>query len=109
LLYKIMTFPTALENLNVLAQQTLLPPSALHDAVPASDRAMQTVGAARATVADILQGRDRRLLVVVGPCSIHDLVAARDYAQRLKALGGSRVCCASTFRFSRAVGKVMIL
>jgi 3-deoxy-7-phosphoheptulonate synthase len=86
LLYKIMTFPTALENLNVLAQQTLLPPSALHDAVPASDRAMQTVSAARTAVANILQGRDPRLLVVVGPCSIHDLVAARDYAQRLKAL-----------------------
>jgi 3-deoxy-7-phosphoheptulonate synthase len=81
-----MTFPTALENLNVLAQQTLLPPSALHDAVPASECATQTVGAARTAVADILQGRDPRLLVVVGPCSIHDLVAARDYAQRLKAL-----------------------
>ena len=81
-----MTFPNAFENLNVLSQQTLLPPSTLHDAVPASDRSTQTVGAARTVVANILQGRDPRLLVVVGPCSIHDLVAARDYAQRLKAL-----------------------
>ena len=81
-----MTFPNAFENLNVLSQQTLLPPSALHDAVPATDRAMQTVGSARTAVANILQGRDPRLLVVVGPCSIHDLAAARDYAQRLKAL-----------------------
>ena len=81
-----MTFPNAFENLNVLSQQTLLPPSALHDAVPASDRAMQTVSAARITVANILKGADPRLLVVVGPCSIHDIPAAMDYAQRLKAL-----------------------
>ena len=81
-----MTFPNAFENLNVLSQQTLLPPSALHDAVPASDRATQTVSAARATVANILKGSDPRLLVVVGPCSIHDIAAAMDYARHLKAL-----------------------
>ncbi|OIN93793.1 MAG: 3-deoxy-7-phosphoheptulonate synthase [Comamonadaceae bacterium CG1_02_60_18] len=81
-----MTFPNAFENLNVLAQQALLSPSALHDAVPASSRAMQTVSQARATVANILQGNDKRLLVVVGPCSIHDVVAATDYAQKLKTL-----------------------
>jgi 3-deoxy-7-phosphoheptulonate synthase len=81
-----MTFPNAFENLNVLSQHTLLPPSALHDAVPASDRATQTVSAARATVANILKGTDPRLLVVVGPCSIHDIAAAMDYAQQLKAL-----------------------
>jgi 3-deoxy-7-phosphoheptulonate synthase len=81
-----MTFPTAFENLNVLSQQTLLPPSQLHDAVPATARASQTVGRARADVVDVLQGLDKRLLVVVGPCSIHDPVAAMDYAQRLKHL-----------------------
>ena len=81
-----MTFPNAFENLNVLSQHTLLPPSALHDAVPASDRAMQTVSSARQTVARILKGQDKRLLVVVGPCSIHDIAAAMDYARRLKAL-----------------------
>jgi 3-deoxy-7-phosphoheptulonate synthase len=81
-----MTFPTAFENLNVLSQQTLLPPSQLHDAVPATARASQTVGRARADVVDVLQGKDKRLLVVVGPCSIHDPVAAMDYAQRLKTL-----------------------
>jgi 3-deoxy-7-phosphoheptulonate synthase len=81
-----MTFPTAFENLNVLSQQTLLPPSQLHDAVPATARASQTVGRARADVVDVLQGLNKRLLVVVGPCSIHDTVAAMDYANRLKAL-----------------------
>jgi 3-deoxy-7-phosphoheptulonate synthase len=86
-----MTFPNAFENLNVLAQQALLSPSALHDAVPATDRATQTVSAARATVANILKGQDKRLLVVVGPCSIHDTRAAKDYAQRLKALADELV------------------
>jgi len=81
-----MTFPNAFENLNVLSQQTLLPPSALHDTEPASERAMRTVSSARHTVANILQGTDSRLLVVVGPCSIHDIGAAMDYAQRLKTL-----------------------
>ncbi len=81
-----MTFPTALENLNVVSQQTLLPPTQLHEDIPASARATQTVGAARRTLADILTGRDPRLFVVVGPCSIHDTQAAMDYAHKLRAL-----------------------
>jgi 3-deoxy-7-phosphoheptulonate synthase len=81
-----MPFPTALENLNVLSQLTLLPPSQLHDDIPASPSATQTVSAARRTMASILAGRDRRLFVVVGPCSIHDPVAAMEYARRLRAL-----------------------
>jgi 3-deoxy-7-phosphoheptulonate synthase len=81
-----MTFPNAFENLNIVAQQALLSPSALHDAVPASERATHTVSSARTTVANILKGQDKRLMVVVGPCSIHHIAAAQDYAQRLKAL-----------------------
>ena len=81
-----MTFPTALENLNVVSQHTLPPPSRLHKDIPASASARRTVSAARCSLADILSGRDPRLLVVVGPCSIHDTVAAMDYARRLKAL-----------------------
>jgi len=81
-----MTFPTALENLNVVSQHTLLSPSQLHDDIPVTAQATQTVSAARHTLADILSGRDPRLFVVVGPCSIHDTKAAMDYAQRLKAL-----------------------
>ncbi len=81
-----MTFPTALENLNVVSQHTLLSPTQLHEDIPASARASQTVSAARRTLADILSGRDPRLLVVVGPCSIHDIPAAMEYAQRLKGL-----------------------
>jgi 3-deoxy-7-phosphoheptulonate synthase len=81
-----MTFPTALENLNVVSQHTLLPPSQLHEDIPVSAAATRTVNDARRTLADILSGRDPRLLVVVGPCSIHDRQAAIEYAHRLKAL-----------------------
>lgn len=81
-----MSFPNDFENLNILAQTPLLPPAALHDAVPADAAAYQTVGRARSQVQQILAGSDPRLLVVVGPCSIHDRAAALEYAHRLKAL-----------------------
>ena len=81
-----MTFPTALENLNVLSQAPLLPPSQLHEEIPANAAATLTVSAARRTLAEILSGRDSRLFVVVGPCSIHDTKAAMEYAHLLKAL-----------------------
>lgn len=81
-----MPFPSELENLNVVSQHTLLSPTQLHDDVPASVQATQTVSQARHVLANILTGRDPRLFVVVGPCSIHDIKAAMDYAHRLKAL-----------------------
>jgi 3-deoxy-7-phosphoheptulonate synthase len=81
-----MTFPTPLENLRVVSQRALPPPSALHEDIPASTAATATVGRARRALEAILDGRDTRLLVVVGPCSIHDPAAAMDYARRLKAL-----------------------
>lgn len=81
-----MTFPNALENLNILAQRTLPPPSQLHLDIAASAAATQNVNAARAALSEILSGRDKRLIVVVGPCSIHDPKAAMDYAHKLKAL-----------------------
>ena len=81
-----MPFPTALENLNVLSQHTLLPPTQLHDDIPVSAQATRTVSEARRTLAAILSGRDQRLFVVVGPCSIHDPAAAMEYARKLKAL-----------------------
>ncbi len=81
-----MTFPTSLENLRVLAQKALPSPSTLHDELPASPDVVRTVHETRAALADILDGRDRRMIVVVGPCSIHDPVAAMEYAHRLRAL-----------------------
>jgi 3-deoxy-7-phosphoheptulonate synthase len=62
----------------------LLDPEALIADLPASEAAQQTVNAARTGIHNILEGADDRLVVVVGPCSIHDPKAALDYAQRLK-------------------------
>ncbi|MBZ9556583.1 MULTISPECIES: 3-deoxy-7-phosphoheptulonate synthase [Modicisalibacter] len=73
-------------NLNVLAQDVLITPEALKQEIPLSDRAEQTVIEGRRTIQRILDGEDPRLLVVIGPCSIHDPEAARDYARRLRQL-----------------------
>jgi 3-deoxy-7-phosphoheptulonate synthase len=64
----------------------VLPPVFLDEELPISERASSTVFQARNQVSDILAGRDPRLLVIVGPCSIHDAAAARDYAAQLKPL-----------------------
>ncbi|MBU2892541.1 3-deoxy-7-phosphoheptulonate synthase AroG [Colwellia sp. D2M02] len=64
----------------------LLPPIALLERFPASEKATQSVVAGRAGIHNILNGKDDRLLVVIGPCSIHDPKAALEYGQRLVAL-----------------------
>ncbi|MGH7895587.1 MAG: 3-deoxy-7-phosphoheptulonate synthase, partial [Candidatus Binatia bacterium] len=74
------------QNLRVLKTGPLVPPSALKRELPASDGIYEGVIRARATVRDIIAGRDPRLLAIVGPCSIHDPEAALDYARRLRRL-----------------------
>ena len=78
--------PTQLENLNVIAQEVLTTPERLKLALPLGDVAQESVARGRAAVRDILDRRDPRLLMVVGPCSIHDVDAARVYAERLREL-----------------------
>ncbi|MEC7815640.1 MAG: 3-deoxy-7-phosphoheptulonate synthase [Pseudomonadota bacterium] len=75
-----------LENLNVASQEPLITPEALKKELPLSDKAADTVAAGRQAIYDIMDGKDHRLFVVVGPCSIHDVDAALDYANRLKKL-----------------------
>jgi 3-deoxy-7-phosphoheptulonate synthase len=78
-----MTFhPT--DDLRIKWTRVVLPPVFLEEEMPLTEKAAETVYATRAAIGEILAGRDRRLLVVVGPCSIHDTRAAREYAQRLK-------------------------
>ncbi len=76
----------AIENVNVQSQEVLLPPVALKQDVPLSETAARTIVAGREAVQNILDHQDHRLIVVVGPCSIHDVDAATDYANRLKTL-----------------------
>lgn len=66
--------------------EELLPPIALLERFPASETALETVAQTRQAVHRILHGADDRLLVVIGPCSIHDPNSALEYAQKLKAL-----------------------
>jgi 3-deoxy-7-phosphoheptulonate synthase len=74
------------ENLNVLSFDEMPSPDEVHARVPLTERAAQTVLAGRRAIEAILDRRDRRLFVVVGPCSIHDPVAGLDYARRLRGL-----------------------
>jgi 3-deoxy-7-phosphoheptulonate synthase len=75
-----------LENLNIVALDVMPPPAKMHERLPITDTAAQTVYHGRETIKAILDRKDPRIFVVVGPCSIHDAVAGYDYAQRLKAL-----------------------
>ncbi|GIX30549.1 MAG: phospho-2-dehydro-3-deoxyheptonate aldolase [Porticoccaceae bacterium] len=75
-----------LENLNVTSQEPLIPPARLKAELPITERAAETVVRGRQAIQEILDGRDKRLFAVVGPCSIHDVAAAREYAERLKKL-----------------------
>ena len=75
-----------IENVNVAALQPLSPPQMVKAELPEIPAAMETVLQGRSTVQDILAGKDNRLLIVIGPCSIHDPAAAMDYAQRLSTV-----------------------
>ncbi len=79
-----MIFKT--DDVRITGLQEVLPPKALHEAYPMDEHASETVYHARQAVHRILHGEDDRLVVIVGPCSVHDPDAAREYAQRLKPL-----------------------
>ena len=74
------------DDLRITGMQEVLPPIQLHQELPLTDLASETVFNARAATQKILHGTDNRLLVIIGPCSIHDPDAAREYATRLKPL-----------------------
>ena len=75
-----------IENLNIETFDTMPTPEEIHARVPLSEAAEKSVLAGRRAIEAILDRRDPRLLVVAGPCSIHDPVAGLEYARRLKAL-----------------------
>lgn len=79
-----MKFQT--DDLRIVGMHELRPPVELHREYPLTEDATETVYAARQEVHRILHGDDDRLLVVTGPCSIHDIEAALEYAVRLKHL-----------------------
>lgn len=75
-----------IDDLNVNFQEVLESPEAVKNEMPMSLSALEVVERGRKTIKNIIDRDDHRLLVVVGPCSIHDVDAALDYARRLKVL-----------------------
>lgn len=75
-----------LVNVNVAGYNLLPTPKQIQAQFPVSEKSQETVFQGRRLVRDILDGKDSRLFVVIGPCSIHDLKAALEYSERLKKL-----------------------
>ncbi len=75
-----------INNLNVLSQDLLPTPTKIKEELPLSKKAEQVILKGRETVRNILDHKDHRLFVVVGPCSIHNTEAALEYAKKLKDL-----------------------
>jgi 3-deoxy-7-phosphoheptulonate synthase len=78
-----MIYPT--DDLRIQSTKVVLPPVFLEEELPTTERASATVFQARKETVNILKGSDSRLIVVVGPCSVHDTKAAREYAGLLKS------------------------
>mgnify|MGYP005811942875 CR=1 FL=1 len=74
------------DDLRISQTRPLLPPAILLEELPISEAASNVVANARQAIADVLAGRDARLVVIVGPCSIHDTRAALEYAERLQTI-----------------------
>ncbi len=74
------------DDVRISEIKELLPPVAVLEKFPATETASSTVFESRQAIHQILAGEDQRLLVVIGPCSIHDPAAALEYGKRLKVL-----------------------
>ena len=78
-----------LDNVNIDNQEILITPEELKRQLPATEEIKQSISQSRELVRSIIDGADKRLLLVVGPCSIHNPQEAIDYATKLKALSES--------------------
>jgi 3-deoxy-7-phosphoheptulonate synthase len=78
--------PVLTDDVRIDTLKPLLPPAILMEEIPLSEAATRAVVEARTEVARVIDGKDDRLVVVVGPCSIHDPEAGLEYARRLKPL-----------------------
>lgn len=74
------------EDLNIASNTTLVSPEKLKSELPITEAAITVVEKGREDIRNILDRKDHRLFIVIGPCSIHDIEAAKEYAHKLKAL-----------------------
>ncbi|MBN2344601.1 MAG: 3-deoxy-7-phosphoheptulonate synthase [Deltaproteobacteria bacterium] len=79
-------YKNKLTNIHISDVQVMASPEELKNELPINDAALEFVSRTRGEIADIIHGKDHRLLVICGPCSIHDPKAALEYAQKLKTL-----------------------
>lgn len=77
---------TRVEDLNIKSTQALITPEQLKADLPISEKAINSVEQGREDVKNILDRKDHRMFLVIGPCSIHDVQAAKEYAEKLKQL-----------------------
>ena len=84
----------ATDDLRIANLRPLLPPAILMEELPVTEKASETVAAARRDIGAIMDGEDDRLVAIVGPCSIHDPEAASDYGAGLPPPPGAcgRIC-----------------
>lgn len=75
-----------ISNINIESIQPLMTPNMLKHEIPVDDNTLEKILKYRADIINVLNGKDNRMLLVVGPCSVHDPKAIIDYAQRLKQL-----------------------
>jgi len=75
-----------IENIHIASEQVLTTPAQLKQQLPLNEKGQAFISGARETIANIIHRRDKRLLVVTGPCSIHDVESAKEYALKLKQL-----------------------
>ena len=76
----------SIENTHISSEKVLITPMQLKQQIPLSEQGTNYIAEARQTISDIIHGKDHRLLVVTGPCSIHDIKSAKEYALKLKEL-----------------------
>jgi len=92
------------DNLRITRTHPLISPAVLEEELPLADATSDRVAAARDTIKRILGGEDQRLLVIVGPCSVHDPAAALEYAERLEPVArqvAERVFCVMRVYFEK--------
>jgi len=77
---------TQIHNTNIASEAVITSPNDLSKKLPITQKGKRNIMAGREVVNDILSGEDSRLMVIVGPCSIHNLEAAKEYAHKLKTL-----------------------
>ncbi|WP_166423190.1 3-deoxy-7-phosphoheptulonate synthase [Paraglaciecola sp. 20A4] len=75
-----------INNINVTSETVLITPEALKNELPVTDHALSVIQSSRQIISDIIHRKDHRFLVISGPCSIHDIAAAKEYALKLKEL-----------------------